>query len=326
MNQTMKAIRIDQHGGPEVLRLQEVPKPEPGPGQALVRIEACGVNYIDTYHRSGLYPIEPPFVPGMEGAGVVEAVGAGVDVVRPGDRVAYAMQRGSYAEYAVVPAWALAPLPEGVSFELGAAIMLQGLTAHYLAVSTFPLEPGHKALVHAAAGGVGRLLIQLAKMRGATVYGTVSTEEKAELARSAGADHVIMYTQVDFAEEVARLTDGKGVDVVYDSVGKTTFEKSLKSLRPRGCLVLFGQSSGPVPPVDLQILSAGGSLYATRPTLAHYAGSRDELLSRTHDLFGWIERGEIEFRIDSTFALAEAAEAHKRLESRKSAGKLVLIP
>ncbi len=306
--------------------MQEVPRPEPGPGQALVRIHAAGVNYIDTYHRTGLYPIDPPFTPGMEGAGVVEAVGEGVDVVRPGDRVAYAMQRGSYAEYAVVPAWALAPLPEGVSFELGAAIMLQGLTAHYLACSTFPLEQGHKALVHAAAGGVGRLLVQIAKMRGATVYGTVSTEEKAELVRAAGADHVILYTEVDFAEEVDRLTGGEGVDVVYDSVGKSTFEKSLKSLRPRGYMVLFGQSSGPVPPVDLQILSAGGSLFATRPTLANYAATRDELLSRTSDLFGWIERGELEFRIDSTFALKDAAEAHTRLESRKSAGKLVLIP
>ena len=322
----MKAIRIDKHGGPEVLRLAEVPAPSPGPGQALVRIHASGVNYIDIYHRTGLYHIDPPFVPGMEGAGVVEAVGEGVDVVKPGDRVAYAMHRGSYAEYAVVPAWALAPLPEGVSFETGAAIMLQGLTAHYLACSTFPLEPGHTALVHAAAGGVGRLLVQVAKRRGATVYGTVSTKEKAELAKAAGADHVILYTEVDFAEEVKRLTGGKGVDVVYDSVGKTTFEKSLKSLRPRGYLVLFGQSSGPVPPVDLQLLSASGSLFATRPTLAHYAATRDELLSRTTDLFAWIERGELELRIDGTFPLAEAGRAHELLESRKSAGKLVLIP
>lgn len=322
----MKAIRIDKHGGPEVLQLQEVPRPQPGPGEALVRIHAAGVNYIDTYHRTGLYPIDPPFTPGMEGAGVVEAVGEGVDVVNPGDRVAYAMHRGSYAEYAAVPASALAPLPEGVSFELGAAIMLQGLTAHYLACSTFPLEPGHKALVHAAAGGVGRLLVQIAKLRGATVYGTVSTEEKAELVRAAGADHVILYSEVDFQEEIARLTGGKGVDVVYDSVGKTTFEKSIKSLRPRGLLALFGQSSGSVPPVDLQILNAHGSLYVTRPTLAHYAADRDELLSRTSDLFGWLERGEIEFRIDSTFPLKDAAEAHARLESRKSAGKIVLIP
>ena len=322
----MKAIVIERHGGPEVLQLREVPRPEPGPGQALVRIHAAGVNYIDTYHRSGLYPVNPPFTPGMEGAGVVEAVGEGVDVVKPGDRVAYAMHRGSYAEYAVVPAWALAPLPEGVSYELGAAVMLQGLTAHYLAHSTFPLEPGHKALVHAAAGGVGRLLVQVAKKRGATVYGTVSTEEKAELARAAGADHVILYTQVDFAEEVKRLTGGKGVDVVYDSVGKTTFEKSLKSLRPRGYLVLFGQSSGPVPPVDLQILSANGSLYTTRPTLTHYTADRNELLQRTGDLFSWLERGEIEFRIDSTYPLKDAAQAHIRLESRQSAGKLVLVP
>ena len=320
----MKAIRIDAPGGPDVLRVAEVPAPEPGPGQARVAIKVAGVNYIDIYHRTGLYPVPTPFVPGMEGAGVVDAVGPGVTEVKPGDRVAYAMHMGSYAQYAVVPAWALAPLPDDVSFELGAAIMLQGMTAHYLACSTFPLAEGDRALVHAGAGGVGRLLIQIAKARGATVYATVGSDAKAELARSAGADEAIVYTRTDFVEEVRRLTGGAGVDVVYDSVGKATFEGSLKCLRPRGYLVLFGQSSGPVPPVDLQILSRGGSLFATRPTLTHYVQNRAELLERTGDLFRWIAAGKLDVRIDSTFPLEEAAAAHTRLESRASAGKLLL--
>jgi len=320
----MKAIRVERPGGPEVLKLQDVPLPEPGPGQARVRIHHIGVNYIDIYHRTGLYPLDLPFTPGSEAAGVVDAVGEGVTEVKVGDRVAYAMHRGSYAEYAVVPAWILAPLPDEISFETAAAVMLQGLTAHYLTHSTFPIQPGHKVLVHAAAGGVGLLLVQMAKARGATVFGTVSTQAKAELAKAAGADEVILYTQEDFAEAIQTITGGEGLDCVYDSVGKDTFEKSLKCLRPRGYLVLFGQSSGPVPPVDLQILNSYGSLYVTRPSLAHYILDREELLQRTNDLFAWIKEKKLDVRIDSTFPLAQAAEAHKRLESRASSGKILL--
>lgn len=320
----MKAIRVERPGGPEVLKLQDVPLPEPGPGQARVRIHHIGVNYIDIYHRTGLYPLDLPFTPGSEAAGVVDAVGEGVTEVKVGDRVAYAMHRGSYAEYAVVPAWILAPLPDEISFETAAAVMLQGLTAHYLTHSTFPIQPGHKVLVHAAAGGVGLLLVQMAKARGATVFGTVSTQAKAELAKAAGADEVILYTQEDFAEAIQTITGGEGLDCVYDSVGKDTFEKSLKCLRPRGYLVLFGQSSGPVPPVDLQILNSHGSLYVTRPSLAHYILDREELLQRTNDLFTWIKEKRLDVRIDSTFPLAQAAEAHKRLESRASSGKILL--
>lgn len=320
----MKAIRVERPGGPEALTLQEVPLPEPGPGEARVRIHAIGVNYIDIYHRTGLYPLELPFTPGSEASGVVDAVGEGVTEVKPGDRVAYAMHRGSYAEYAVVPSWILAPLPDDISFQMGAAAMLQGLTAHYLSHSTFPIKPGHKVLVHAAAGGVGLLLVQMAKALGATVYGTVSTEAKAELAKAAGADEVILYTQEDFVQVVESLTGGQGLDCVYDSVGKETFHKSLKCLRPRGYLVLFGQSSGPVPPVDLQILNSHGSLYVTRPSLAHYVLNRDELLQRTGDLFTWIRENKLDVRIDSTFPLAKAADAHIRLESRASSGKIIL--
>lgn len=320
----MKAIRVERPGGPEVLTLQDVPLPEPGPGQARVRIHRIGVNYIDIYHRTGLYPLDLPFTPGSEAAGVVDAVGEGVTEVKVGDRVAYAMHRGSYAEYAIVPAWILAPIPDEISFETAAAVMLQGLTAHYLTHSTFPIQPGHKVLVHAAAGGVGLLLVQMAKARGATVFGTVSTQAKAELAKAAGADEVILYTQEDFAEAIQTMTGGEGLDCVYDSVGKDTFEKSLKCLRPRGYLVLFGQSSGPVPPVDLQILNSHGSLYVTRPSLAHYILDREELLQRTNDLFTWIKEKRLDVRIDSTFPLAQAAEAHKRLESRASSGKILL--
>lgn len=321
----MKAIRVRNHGGPEALALEEIAVPEPGPGQARVRVKVTGINFIDVYHRTGLYTVETPFTPGTEGAGIVDAVGEGVTVVKPGDRVAYAMERGSYAEYAVVPAWKLAPLPDDVSFEMGAAIMLQGMTAHYLSYSTFPLQPGHRALVHAAAGGAGRLLVQMAKRRGATVYGTVSTEEKAQLAREAGADEAILYTQVDFADEVRRLTDGQGLHVVYDSVGHATFAKSLKCLAPRGYMVSFGQSSGLIPPLDPQILSAGGSLFFTRPSLAHYTATRDQLLERTRDLFDWIRKGELDVRIDSMFPLERAADAHRRIESRESAGKILLV-
>jgi NADPH2:quinone reductase len=321
----MKAIRVHSYGGPEVLKYEEVPIPKPGPGEARVKIEAAGVNYIDIYHRTGLYPGQFPFTPGMEGAGVVDEVGPEVSEVRVGDRVAYAMQQGSYAEYAIVPAWKLVPVPNNLSTQSAAAAMLQGMTAHYLTHSTYPLKAGDTALVHAAAGGVGLLLIQMAKRLGAKVFGTVSTEEKASLAKEVGADAVILYTQSDFEEEIKKLTNGQGVEVVYDSVGKTTFDKSLNCLKPRGYLVLFGQSSGPVPPVDLRIL-AKGSYFLTRPTLSHYAANRAELLQRAGDLFRWITSGELKLRIDHTYPLAEAAKAHQALEGRKTSGKLLLIP
>lgn len=320
----MKAIQVERPGGPDALVIREVALPQPGPGEVRVRIHAVGVNYIDIYHRTGLYPLPLPFTPGSEAAGVVDAVGEGVTEVKPGDRVAYAMHRGSYAEYAIVPAWILAPLPDEMTFQQGAAAMLQGLTAHYLSHSTFPIQPGHKVLVHAAAGGVGLLLVQMAKALGATVFGTVSTQEKSELAKAAGADHVILYTEQEFDDTVKELTGGEGLDCVYDSVGKTTFEKSLKCLKPRGYLALFGQSSGSVPPVDLQILNSHGSLFVTRPSLAHYILSREELLQRTGDLFGWIAGGNLDLRIDSSFPLEQAGEAHKRLESRASSGKILL--
>jgi NADPH2:quinone reductase len=320
----MKAIRVHAVGGPEVLVLEETPSPTPGPKEALVRLSAAGVNFIDIYHRIGLYPLPLPFTPGNEGAGVVEAVGPEVTEVRTGDRVAYAMATGSYAELAVVPAFRLVPIPDTVSFEAAAAAMLQGMTAHYLAHSTFPLAPGHQALVHAAAGGVGLLLVQMAKKRGARVLGTVSTEAKADAARRAGADVVIRYTEEDFEAVARRETDGRGLDVVYDSVGKTTFDKSLRSLRPRGLLALFGQSSGPVPPFDPGELAKRGSLFLTRPTLAHYNLDRKELLARASDVLSWMEKGELEVTIDRTLPLAQAAEAHRLLESRQTSGKLVL--
>ena len=322
----MKAVRVHQYGGPEALRYEEVPVPEPGAGEARVKIEAIGLNYIDIYQRTGLYPLKTPFTLGMEGAGVVDAVGANVTEVRKGDRVAYAMHLGSYAEHAIVPAWKLAPLPQAIDSRAGAAAMLQGMTAHYLTRDTFPLKKGESALIHAAAGGVGLLLIQIAKRLGATVFGTVSTEQKAQLAKEAGADEVILYTKADFAAEVKRLTNGAGVQVVYDSVGKDTFEKSLDCLRPRGYLVLFGNSSGPVPPFELGKLAQKGSLFVTRPTLLHYAATRQELLERASDLFNWIARGELKLRIDKTFPLKDAAESHRQLEARKTAGKVVLIP
>lgn len=322
----MKAIQISETGGPDVLRPENVSKSKPGPGEALVKLQASGVNFIDIYHRTGLYPLDLPFIPGSEGAGIVETVGEGVIDVKPGDRVAFAMQRGSYAEAITVPAWMLAPLPESVSFVDGAATMLQGMTAHYLACSTYPLENGHIALIHAAAGGVGGLLVQIAKLRGATVIATVSNKEKAEIARQAGADHIINYTEKNFADEVKTLTEGRGVDVVYDSVGVDTFEKSLASLKPRGMLVLYGQSSGPIPPVDLQTLNKHGSLFTTRPSLGHYIQDRDELLSRSGDLFRWIAAGQLNIRIDSVFPLKDAALAHERLAGRKALGKIVLEP
>jgi NADPH2:quinone reductase len=322
----MKAVRVSGFGGPEVLKCEEIPIPKPGPGQARVKIEAIGVNYIDVYHRTGLYPNQPPFTLGMEGAGVVDDVGEGVSEVKIGDRVAYAMEIGSYAEYAVVPAWRLVPVPADLDSRSAAAVMLQGMTAHYLTHSTYPLAKGDVALVHAAAGGVGLLLVQIAKRRGAAVFGTVSTEEKARLAREAGADAIILYTRQDFVEEMRKLTDGKGAHVVYDSVGQSTFDKSLDCLRPRGYLALFGQSSGPVPPFNLGILAAKGSLFVTRPTLIHYTATREELLERAGDLFEWIAAGELKLRIDRVFPLLEAAEAHRLLESRKTTGKLLLTP
>ena len=322
----MKAIRIHETGGPEVLRLEEVPDPQPGPGEAVVRLEASGLNFIEVYQRTGLYRSALPFIPGGEGAGRVVAVGPNVSEVKPGDRVASTSLRGSYGELAWAPIDKLVPVPDEVETSVAAAVLLQGLTAHYLATSTYPLAQGSWCLIHAAAGGVGLLLCQMAKARGARVIGTVSTEEKAALATQAGADHVVLYTRQDFVSEARRLTGGHGVAVVYDSVGESTFEGSLNSLAPRGMLVLFGQSSGPVPPVDPQVLNAKGSLYLTRPTLTHYTASRDELLTRARDLFAWMEAGKLQVRIDRTYPLADAAAAHRALEGRETKGKVLLLP
>jgi NADPH2:quinone reductase len=322
----MKAIRVQAHGGQDVLKYEEVPEPKPGAGQALVKLHAIGINFIDVYHRTGLYKLPVPFTPGMEGSGVVESVGENVTEVRPGDRVAYAMAVGAYAELAVVPAWQLVKLPASLDFSSAAAAMLQGMTAHYLTHSTYAIQRGDTILVHAAAGGAGLLITQMAKRLGARVIGTVSTGEKAQLSRSAGADEVILYTQTDFEAEVKKLTDGKGLPAVYDSVGKTTFEKSLNCLRPRGMMVLFGQSSGPVPPLDPGILAAKGSLYLTRPSLGHYSSTREELLSRAGDVLDWVAKGELKLRIDRTFELSDAASAHRELESRRTTGKLLLTP
>ncbi len=320
----MKAIQVREPGGPEKMELVEAPIPQPGPKQALVQLAASGVNFVDVYFRIGLYKADLPLTPGSEGAGTVVSVGPEVTEVKVGDRVAYAMARGSYAEYAVVPAWQLVKLPAHVDFATAAAAMLQGMTAHYLTHSTYPLKDGDSCLVHAAAGGAGGLTVQMAKMLGARVFGTVSTEEKAAIARENGVDAAILYTSQDFEVEVKRLTGGRGVDVVYDSVGKTTFEKSLNSLRPRGLMALFGQSSGPVPPFDAGILAAKGSLFLTRPTLTHYIQTREELLWRAGDVLNWIDAGKLKLRIDRTYPLAEVASAHRDLESRKTAGKLVL--
>ena len=322
----MKIIQVSQTGGPEELKLVDVPRPEPGPKQALVKIAASGVNFIDIYFRIGLYKADLPFTPGNEASGVVEAVGPDVTEVKPGDRVAYAMTRGSYGEYGIVAASQLVKVPEGMDLNTAAAAMLQGMTAHYLTHSTFALKSGDKCLVHAAAGGVGRLLVQMAKMLGATVYGTAGTEEKAALAREAGADEVIVYTREDFASEVKRFTDSKGVDVIYDSVGQSTFLKGLDLIRPRGMMALFGQSSGPVAPFDPSILNQKGSLFLTRPSLAHYCLTREELLWRAGDVLNWIAGGKLQLRVDKTYPLAEAARAHSDLASRKTAGKLLLIP
>ena len=320
----MKAVQVREPGGPEKMETVDVPVPVPGPGQALVRIAASGVNFIDIYFRSGLYKSDLPITLGSEAAGTVESIGPNVTHVAPGDRVAYAMVRGSYAEYAAVPETSLVKIPDTIDFESAAAAMLQGMTAHYLTNSTFPLNTGQSCLVHAAAGGAGRLTAQMAKIRGARVIGTVSTEEKAAVAAKAGVDHPIVYTAVDFEAEVKRITRGTGVDVVYDSVGKTTFDKSLACLRPRGMMVLFGQSSGPVTAFEPQILNTRGSIFLTRPSLAHYLLSREELLWRAGDVFTAIERGELALRVDHVFPLAEAGAAHRALESRATTGKLIL--
>jgi NADPH2:quinone reductase len=322
----MKAIRVATFGGPEVLRLEEVPDPAPGPGEIAVRVEAAGVNFIDVYHRTGLYPNPLPFVPGQEGSGGVSAVGPDVAGLRIGDRVAWTGVLGSYAETVLLPAARAVRVPEGIELRTAAAVMLQGLTAHYLCTSTYPLKAGDSCLVHAAAGGVGLLLVQMARGRGARVFGTVSTEEKAALAREAGVEEAILYTRVDFLEAVRRLTEGAGVDVVYDSVGKTTWEKSLDALKPRGMMVFYGQSSGPVPPIDLLALSRRGSLFLTRPILPHYIADRESLEARARDVFGDVAAGRLKVRVGATWPLAEAGEAHRALEGRKTTGKVLLLP
>ncbi|WP_047863769.1 quinone oxidoreductase family protein [Rubrobacter aplysinae] len=323
----MKGIKVNEYGGPETLRYEDLPAPEPGPGEARIRVSAAGVNFIDVYQRTGAYPGQLPFIPGLEGSGEVDAVGEGVEEISAGDFVAFAMSPGAYAEYVCVPAWKLVPVNVTmVEARVAAAVMLQGMTAHYLSHSTFPLREGHTTLVHAAAGGVGLLLVQLAKMRGARVIGTAGTEEKAELARSAGADEVILYEREDFAARVGELTGGEGVDVVYDSVGQATFEGSLDSLKRRGYLVLYGQSSGPVPPLDLQTLNSKGGLFVTRPSLGQYSADREELLWRAESLFSWIGQGNLDVRIGGAYHLQDAAQAHRDLEGRETTGKLILLP
>jgi NADPH:quinone reductase len=322
----MRAIRVEKTGGPEVLTPQDLPLPALARGQALVKIEAAGLNYIDTYQRTGLYPVPLPYTPGLEAAGVVTEVAAGVEEVRPGDRVAYANRPGAYAEYAAVPQEALVKVPEGLDLKVAAAAMLQGMTAHFLVSDAFSLQAGHTCIVHAAAGGVGLLLVQMAKQKGARVIGTVSTEEKAALARDAGADVIVRYTEQDFQAEAKHVTEGRGVDVVYDSVGQATFDKSLSSLRPRGMMVLFGQSSGTVAPFSPNVLAQKGSLFLTRPTLLHYISDRESLLRRATDVLSAAAAGRLRVRIGATFALAEAAEAHRALEGRKTTGKVLLLP
>ncbi len=322
----MKAVQITEQGGREVLQLTDLEVPTPGEGQVLVKLEAAGINFIDIYQRTGLYKVELPYVLGLEGAGTVQAVGAGVSTFKEGDRVAYTSVSGSYAEAALVPADRLVTVPESVGLETAAAVMLQGMTAQYLSHSTYPVQEGDTCLVHAVAGGVGLLLTQLAKLRGATVIGTASTLEKAERARKVGADHVILYTEEDFEAEVKRLTDGRGVQVVYDSVGKTTFEGSLNCLAKRGYMVLYGQSSGPVGAFDPQVLNSKGSLFLTRPSLFHYIAEREELVKRAGELFVLLSEGNLDVHIDSTFPLSEVAEAHRKLENRETSGKVLLTP
>jgi NADPH2:quinone reductase len=320
-----KAIRVHEFGDSSVLRYEDIPDPSPKPGEAVVKIDAAGVNFIDVYHRTGLYPIPLPLTLGQEGAGTVTAVGEGVSNVKAGDRVAWTGIFGSYAEVNAVPAQRLVPVPPKMTTKQAAATMLQGMTAHYLALTTYPLKQGDTCLVHAGAGGVGLLLTQIAKMRGARVITTVSTDAKAALSREAGADEVVIYTKDDFEAEVKRIVP-KGVQVVYDSVGKTTFDKGLNCLAPRGLMALYGQSSGPVPPFSAQILAQKGSLFLTRPTLVNYIAERPELEQRASDLFSWIESGKLRLRMEFEFPLKDAAEAHRALEGRKTTGKVLLVP
>ena len=322
----MQAIRVNVTGGPEALQIEEVPTPEPGPGQVRIKVEAAGVNFIDIYQRKGQYKLPLPYTPGAEAAGTVDAIGLGVSDLQVGQRVASVDVRGAYAQYALVNADRVVPVPVEVSTEVAAAVMLQGMTAHYLTHSTFALSSGQTALVHAAAGGAGQVLIQIAKRLGARVIGTAGSAEKAQIARDLGADEVILYNETDFETDTKRLTGGAGVNVVYDSVGRTTFEKGLNVLKPRGMMALFGQSSGPVEPLNPQVLNAKGSLFLTRPTLGHYIATREELIWRAEDVLGWIAAGELRVRIDKTFPLAEAPAAHQYLEDRKTQGKVLLLP
>lgn len=322
----MFAVRIHDTGGPDVLRYEEIETPAPRTGQVRVKLHAIGLNFIDTYHRTGLYKLPLPAILGREGAGVIDAVGEGVTGAHVGERVGFVLDAPSYAEYAVVPAARVVRIPEPISFEDAAAVILQGLTAHYLCFSTYPLKPNDWCLIHAAAGGAGQLTVQIAKIVGARVIGTVSTQEKARVAREAGADQVILYTETDFVSEVKRLTNNRGVPVVYDSVGKDTYEGSINSLSPRGMLVLWGNASGAVPPIDPLVLMTKGSLYLTRPTLGHYIATPEEYAWRTNDLFQWMAQGKLRVRIDKTFALKDAADAHRYIESRAAMGKILLLP
>lgn len=322
----MQAIRVHEAGGPEVLRYEDVAPPRPGPGEVAFRVEAAGVNFIDIYHRIGLYQLETPFTPGLEAAGVVTAVGEGVGSWRAGDRVVTAQARGAYAEQTVAPEDRLVRIPERVETRLAAAVMLQGMTAHYLVDATCPLQPGDACVVHAAAGGVGLLLVQLARARGARVFATVSTEAKARLAREAGADEVVLYSREDFETVVHERTDGRGVRVVYDSVGQATWEKSLRCLEPRGMLVLYGQSSGPVPPIDPLHLASAGSLFLTRPSLFHYVADRASLERRAGEVLDAVASGRLNVRIGAAYPLVEAADAHRALEGRETTGKVLLLP
>ena len=322
----MKAIQVKSPGGPEALELVDLPVPQPKPNEAVLKLGAAGINFIDVYQREGRYKVPLPFIAGQEGAGTVTAVGSEVKSLKPGDRVAWSSVQGGYAEQAAIPADKLVKVPQGVSDQQAAAAMLQGMTAHYLCYSTYPVKRGDTVLVHAAAGGVGLLLVQMCHNIGARVIGTTSTEEKAKLAREAGADEVILYSQSDFEAETKRITDGKGVNAVFDSVGKTTFDKSLNVLKPRGMMVLFGGSSGAVPPFDPIALSAKGSLFLTRPTLGHYTATREELDFRAEAIFSMIAAGKLKLRIEHTYSLAQAQQAHRELESRKTTGKLLLLP
>lgn len=322
--ETMRAVLVNQWGDATVLEPTEVEIPEPGPREVLVRVDYAGVNYVDVYHRTGLYPLEPPFIPGVEAAGIVEALGAEVEGLAVGQRVAFAMGAATYAEYVVVPAWKAVEVPHDIGMNVAAAVMVQGMTAHFLSHDAYAIAEGDTVLVHAVAGGVGLLLAQLAKKRGATVIGTCSSEEKAELARAAGTDHVVLYTETDFLAAVRELTDGEGVAAVYDSVGRTTFERSLACLRPRGSLVLFGQSSGPVPPVDPQALARQGSVYLTRPSLTHYMRNAHEARARASQIFSYLQGDQLSVRIDRTLPLEQASDAHAALERRSTSGKVLL--